>query len=56
MGSTGGDPLNSTFPAQYPDFDALDRDLRYCHQVLNTENIYIYSLPGKMLFLPITLI
>ncbi len=49
MGTAGGDPLNATVPTQYPDFAALDRDLRYAHQVLNSENIYIYSLPGKEL-------
>jgi hypothetical protein len=46
VGTAGGDPLNATVPTQYPDFAALDRDLRYAHQVLNSENIYIYSLPG----------
>lgn len=47
VGSAGGDPLNASVPTQYPDFAALDRDLRYAHQVLHSENVYIYSLPGR---------
>ncbi len=47
VGTTGGDPMNSSIPTQYGCWEELEQDLLYAYQYL-TPNIYVYSLPGTI--------
>jgi hypothetical protein len=47
VGTTGGDPLNSSYPTTYDNWEQLEQDLLYAYQYL-TPNIYLYSLPGTV--------
>eukprot|EP00029_Vermamoeba_vermiformis_P013834 TRINITY_DN8765_c0_g1_i1.p1 TRINITY_DN8765_c0_g1~~TRINITY_DN8765_c0_g1_i1.p1 ORF type:complete len:359 (-),score=57.50 TRINITY_DN8765_c0_g1_i1:11-1066(-) len=47
VGTTGGDPMNSSIPTTYGAWEELEQDLLYAYQYL-TPNIYVYSLPGTI--------